>query len=168
MRSISAIQAAAALTFPAFALGSATSLPLYKRAPENVATGRFNRNGLVVARARRQPSLPTAGEPGRPYARALQRAYAEDAARKAPKAKRPAPSGHLPKATKLDVGSLAGGHRYTHLNVRCIARNREAELQLSSAAIAVLATKGFFEARIDHLHARARDRIQDARAEYGR
>lgn len=62
---------------------------------------------------RKQEAHPVGGNAGRPWRRALNRAYAEDAARKKRHAGETRTAivatitGHLPKATKLDKGSLA-------------------------------------------------------------
>lgn len=80
--------------------------PLLRKQPDvievfSAAAKGFARGGIVNKRVQ-----PPGGEPGRPWRRQMARALYEDQQRKKP---RPAKVivGTLPKATKLDRGSLA-------------------------------------------------------------
>lgn len=73
------------------------------RVPANVLG---TRKGTIRPMLRKQQEFPTGGEPGRPWIRMRARAFVEEAARRAPKPKLVL-TGHLPKATKQDRGTLA-------------------------------------------------------------
>lgn len=127
-----------------------------------------NVKGVVRGGLIRRQVQPPAGNPGRPYHRALARAYAEDAKRRAPRPPKVKAAGHLPKATKLDAGTLAKFKDRKPQRLGRLCAVADCERQLGAGQIAALPTKAFLSVRTDHLHASARERILDARADFGR